>query len=77
MKHRIVIETKGFTSFDTMKTEIITRKSSKILNCINAGTKSISKWDRHKTDINISQVVSQSDNIRTDFTRSWYNDITQ
>lgn len=77
MKHKITITTKGFTSFDTMQTTIICRKPSKIAKCIDAGAKHIPHWDRKRTDVNIAQVVSKSDNIRADFTKSWYNSIAQ
>lgn len=74
MKHKITITTKGFTSFDTMQTTIICRKPSKIAKCIDAGAKHIPHWDRKRTDVNIAQIAPFHS---SDFTKGWYNNITQ
>ncbi len=79
--YKITTETREYTPFDTMRTEIVTRKATNVEKAINAIKRSEAHSDSKRTHTSISQIVInkpvQPLKLVSDYTKTWWEDINQ
>lgn len=79
--YKITSETKGISPFETMRTEIVTRKATNVEKAINAIKRYEAHSDNKRTNTSISQVIINKEvkplKLVSDYTQKWWEDVTQ